>query len=78
MDRQVEGMSVRVDVKLENVKADLRRIIVDLENLAQYVQYSAEGVGTDICAAKMRAVANEYRTALHNLNRVDLSEVGIE
>jgi len=77
MDRQVEGMAQRVDVKLENVKAQLRKIIVDIENLAQYIQYSSEGIGTDICAAKMRAVANEYRVALSNLNKVDLSEVGI-
>ncbi|MBE5938945.1 MAG: hypothetical protein E7266_00985 [Lachnospiraceae bacterium] len=68
----------RVDVKLENVKADMRRLIVDIENLAQYVQYSAEGIGSDVCANKMRAVAASYRVALNELNKVDLSEVGID
>ena len=70
-------MAQRVDVKLENVKAELRKIIEDIEELAQYIQYSAEGIGTDICAARMREVANEYRGALAKLNKVDLSEVGI-
>ncbi|MEE1517040.1 MAG: hypothetical protein UF228_05535 [Lachnospiraceae bacterium] len=71
-------MAQRVDVKLENVKVELGKIIDDIEELAQFIQYSAEGIGTDICANKMREVANEYRAALNKLNKVDLREVGIE
>lgn len=69
-------MAYNVDIKLENVKRELRSIIVDLENLAQRVKYSSEDIGEDICCNKIRAVAQSYRIALRELDKVSLPKNG--
>jgi len=57
---------------LEQTRAEMRAIIQNLENIAAGVRSDFDGIGQDMCANSIEAVASYYRhTVLRVLNGMD-------
>jgi len=69
-------MSVNAQSEINNIKNELRSIISELESIERGVRNDFTGIGSDICATRLRGVLeNKLYKARNALNNMDSTTV---
>lgn len=66
-------MTKKGSAQLREYRAELRKIIIELEGVERHVRNDFKNVGNVQCADSIRSVINKYKKALNTLNSVDAS-----
>lgn len=61
--------------ELYEIKEELKSIIKELEDIESGVRNDFKNIGNDICADRIRGVADQYGTVLKKLENIDTQTV---
>ena len=67
-------MATDVEYELEAIKAEMRSIISELEDISRGVRNDFVGVGNDLCSNCIDRAVSQYYNVLGKLNRINLAE----
>lgn len=60
--------------ELESIKRDVRKIIDELENIADAISSEFVGIGSGRCSESLNSVASKYRKVRKSLMNIDTSK----
>lgn len=66
-------MTKKGSAQLKEYRAELKKIITELETIERHIRNDYKNVGNVQCADSINSVINKYKNALATLNSVDAS-----
>ncbi|MBS6614344.1 MAG: hypothetical protein KH285_06355 [Anaerotruncus sp.] len=70
-------MTKKGSAQLKEYRAELKKIITELETIERHIRNDYKNVGNVQCADSINSVINKYKNALATLNSVDASILDI-